>query len=92
MSEAKADHGLPSSLIGKVVAVYGRTQEQGGMVQVTALERLADRSFIVGQVVARKTKEWAGWAGVSVWLPIDDISKLAVFDSVEAAKRTFGEL
>jgi len=78
-------HGLA----GKVVAVYGRSPEGGGGVfEDVRIVHIGFHPFLVGRYVSQDPRD-ARVAGVVSWVAVGEISRLMVFDTVEAARRAF---
>jgi hypothetical protein len=44
---------------------------------------LGKRSFLVGKVADDQSR----WVGSIIWLAMDEVSMIAVFDTVDAARR-----
>lgn len=79
-------HGLN----GKVVAVYCRSPEAGGGVyEDVRIVEIGFNPFLVGRSVRRDPSHGNQWDEVENWIAVGDISRLMVFDDVEAARRAF---
>jgi len=76
---------------GKVVMIWGKDPNNGGVLENVRCKQLGNRYFLVGKQ-APKTDEKSRWTGVAVWIAIDQITRIAAFDSVDDAREAYAEL
>src|SRR5437660_4380203 len=71
-AKPKPDAGPEPDFTGKVLVIYGKSPNGGGVLQDAALKRLGDRCFLVGKTMSRDGSESA-WVGVTAWIAMDDV-------------------
>ena len=74
-----------AELAGKVVFV--QTQREAATLEKAHVRRLGDRDFIVGRVVKDDGLTKPTFAGSTVWLPLSDVTRMAVFDDLEQLRK-----
>jgi len=57
------------------------------MLKDAGVKRLGGREFLVGEYPPTDDKELADWVGVVIWLPVESIDNLLVFDDLAKARR-----
>lgn len=74
-------------LAGKVVFV--QTQRKAATLEKARVRRLGDRDFIVGRAVKDGALTKGDFAGSTLWLPLADVTRMAVFDDLEQLRKGF---
>ncbi len=72
-----------SDFKGKVLVVFSKSQPPGAILEKVAVRELAQRFFLVGKAPDDKSR----WAGSTIWLAMDEVSMIAVFDSLDDARK-----
>jgi hypothetical protein len=75
---------------GKVLMVYTRNPARGAVLQDVRVKQLGDRFFLVGKTAPRDDRP-SGWTGRTLWVPVDQVSEIFEFPSVEAARKAHAE-
>jgi hypothetical protein len=76
---------------GKVVFVQARGGVRAATLEGAALRQLGGRAFLVGKAVSDEVltrREY--FTGAQLWVPVEDIESLAVFDSLGQLRRSAG--
>ena len=68
---------------GKVIVVFAKNQAPAPILEKAAIREVGKRSFLVGKVADDQSR----WAGSLIWLAMDEVSMIAVFDTVDDARR-----
>jgi hypothetical protein len=73
---------------GKFVIVEFRSGSRSELelIKGPAIRRLGGRDFLVGEYAIDKDEE-RDWKGVVLWIPVEGIESLVVFDKYEPARR-----
>ncbi|HKB06169.1 MAG TPA: hypothetical protein VKD90_28495 [Gemmataceae bacterium] len=82
-----------SDFEGKIVILtYGRGDAQtSAALEKASVKRLGDRQFIVGVGVDEWTSDkWAH--GLTVWIPVDNVTSIVEVADMEHAKKVFGNV
>ena len=73
---------------GQAVSIWSKEPARGAMLENVRVERLGERTFLVGQV-PDDGKERDPRAGATFWFPVDDVLMLTVYPNVEAARAAY---
>jgi hypothetical protein len=74
-----------ADLAGKVVFV--QTQREAATLEKARVRRLGDRDFIVGRVAKDDTLTKPQFVGSTLWLPLSDVTRMAVYDDLEQLRK-----
>jgi hypothetical protein len=88
--EPKAPPGLPRAgdFTGKVVFIQTRGGVRSATLDNATLRQLGGRPFLVGKAVNDEVlTQKQFFTGAELWLPVEDIESMAVFDSLAQLKR-----
>src|SRR3954447_26319863 len=76
---------------GKLVYVQARAGVKEVLLEKAAVRPLGGRAFLVGKAVADDAIASRPFvAGGEVWLPVDEVESLAVFDNLAQFRRSSG--
>jgi len=76
---------------GKFVYVQARAGVKVVLLEKAAVRALGGRPFLVGKAVPDETIAYRAFVvGAEVWVPLDEVESLAVFDNVAQYKRSSG--
>jgi hypothetical protein len=75
--------GIAGDFKGKVLVVYTRSQPPGAVLEKAAIRELAQRFFLVGKAPEDKNR----WSGSTIWLSMEEVTMIAVFDTLEDARK-----
>jgi uncharacterized protein involved in exopolysaccharide biosynthesis len=81
---AKAEVAPTADFAGKVVFV--QTTHEAATLEKAHLTRLGDRSFLVGRVVRDDILTKGFFVGSTLYVPLSDVTRMAVFESLEQLK------
>jgi hypothetical protein len=70
---------------GKVLMIFSRIPQQGGVLENVQLKPLGMRFFLAGKPGGGDAK------APTIWLAVDDITMISVFNSLEDAKKAYNE-
>jgi hypothetical protein len=89
-----ADEKAPpprDDLVGKLVYVQARGGVRNATLENAGVRVLGGRPFLVGKAIDDGTLTVSTFfTGSAVWVPVDEIESLAVYDSLAHLKRTTG--
>ncbi len=75
---------------GKILAIYCTSAERAsGMFQDARLVQVGFQEFVVARRARLEPPAQERWSKVTVWISIDEIAQMFVFDDMEAATRAF---
>jgi hypothetical protein len=92
--EPKAPPGMPRAgdFSGKVVFVQTRGGVRSATLDNATLRQLGGRPFLVGKAVNDEVlTQKQFFTGAELWLPVEDIESMAVFDNLAQLKRNAGQ-
>jgi hypothetical protein len=72
--------------IGKVVFV--QTQRQAVTLEKARARHLGGRAFVVGRVVDDETVTRPQFAGLTLWLPLSEVTRMVVSDNLEQFQKS----
>jgi hypothetical protein len=77
---------------GKVVYVHAKAGVKEVALEKSGIRLLGGRPFLVGKSVADDAFPFRPFVnGAEMWVPVDDIESLAVFDNLAQLKRAAGQ-
>ncbi len=62
-------------------------QSTGGLLKDAEVRRLGNRDFLVGGYLSTGDTEDADWKGCVLWVPLESVDLLMVFEDLAKAKR-----
>jgi hypothetical protein len=71
--------------IGLLVSVWAKDPAKGGMLENARLQKLGERSFIVGQLADDGITNDPR-VGLTYWFPVDDVVMLMEFRDIKQAR------
>jgi hypothetical protein len=90
----RADERAPQpreDFTGKLVYVQARGGVRSATLENASIRSLGGRPFLVGKAIDDGTLTVSTFfTGAAVWVPVDEIESLAVYDSLAQLKRTSG--
>lgn len=76
---------------GKLVYVQARAGVKEVLIEKAAIRPLGGRPFLVGKAVGDDAVAFRPFTvGAEVWVPVDEVESLSVFDSLAQYKRSSG--
>jgi hypothetical protein len=72
---------------GKVLVVFSKAQPPGALLEKAAFRELGPRLFLVGKAPDDKSR----WAGSTIWLSMDDVTMIAIFDTLDEAQKVLAK-
>lgn len=77
---------------GKVVVVQSKGGVKNATLENAGVRALGGRAFFVGKAINDETlNQRSFFTGAEVWVPVDDIESLAVFETLGQLKRAAGQ-
>jgi len=77
---------------GRIVVVQSKGGVKNATLENATVRVLGGRSFFVGKAINDETlNQRSFFTGAEVWVPVDDIESLAVFETLGQLKRAAGQ-
>jgi hypothetical protein len=88
-ADEKAPPPREPDFTGKLVYVQSRAGVKEVLLEKASVRPLGGRPFLVGKAVAEDAVPFRQFtAGAEVWVPVDEVESLAVFDGVAQFRRS----
>jgi hypothetical protein len=82
---AQEQNPTPSQFPGKLLVVYTDSEDRGAVLHKAQIEMIGGRQFLTGISVDVGEPDWM--SGAKVWLPVDKLTYVVEFDSVEEYRK-----
>lgn len=81
-----------SEFTGRLVYVQTRGGPKGLAIENSSVRVMGGRPFLVGKSTADEAVSWKTYfTGTEVWLPVDEIEAISVFENLTQLKRAAGQ-
>jgi hypothetical protein len=90
--EPKGPAKANGEFAGKIVVVQTKAGVKNATIENAGIRPLGNRSFLVGKSIADDViNQRSYFTGSEVWVPVDDIESLVVFETLNQLRRNAGQ-
>jgi hypothetical protein len=75
---------------GKILVLSYKSEGHGATLEGVACRQLGSKAFLVGKFVdVRENGAPSLWAGATLWVPVDDVSQIMEFKTVDEVRTMY---